>query len=307
MAFASAMLLYCLIVFPKYVFGIFLVIMAVGITKKNRRLVKIAWGVVFTYAGILVLTIMANIGFSIYFNKIPHLSVKGNQVTILNQTSKGYRGQIKYVYSKEGIVTLVDEPKYIMNRNQKYGFTFEAVASGELFISIMEWDDGVTIDVYRVDAYETGKMRAEEVEHIETANNDTSDYLANKYGFSKEEIDGLLGKQKDGEENKSMSYKTITMEEAKTIFESNDGTYIVLDVRTPEEFAEGHIPGAINVANESIVDVEPAVLTNKKQVIYVYCRSGNRSKQAAEKLVAMGYENIIEFGGIIDWTGEIER
>ncbi|MDD6328126.1 MAG: rhodanese-like domain-containing protein [Eubacteriales bacterium] len=117
----------------------------------------------------------------------------------------------------------------------------------------------------------------------------------------------LFGCNKKSGGTKSMDYQMISMEEAKQIFESQSGDYIILDVRTPEEFAEGHIPGAINVANESIVDVEPAVLTNKKQVIYVYCRSGNRSKQAAEKLVAMGYENIIEFGGIIDWTGEIER
>ena len=82
---------------------------------------------------------------------------------------------------------------------------------------------------------------------------------------------------------------------------------MILDVRRADEFADGHIPGAINVANEDIQDVEPAELPDKNQTIYVYCRSGNRSKQAASKLAAMGYTNIIEFGGIMDWTGEIER
>ena len=100
-------------------------------------------------------------------------------------------------------------------------------------------------------------------------------------------------------------YTSITMEEAKGIFET-PGDYIILDVRRADEFAEGHIPGAINVANEDIVDVEPAELPDKAQTIYVYCRSGNRSKQASEKLANMGYENIIEFGGIIDWTGDID-
>ena len=103
------------------------------------------------------------------------------------------------------------------------------------------------------------------------------------------------------------AYVSITMEEAKEIFAGSDSGYIILDVRTPDEFAEGHIPGAINIANESIVDKEPAELPDKKQVIYVYCRSGNRSKQAAGKLANMGYENIIEFGGIMDWTGEVVK
>ena len=106
----------------------------------------------------------------------------------------------------------------------------------------------------------------------------------------------------------TMTYTQISMDEAKQIFESDtDGSYIILDVRRADEFAEGHIPGAINVANESIGDEAPAELPDKNQLIYVYCRSGNRSKQAAEKLVALGYTNIVEFGGILDWTGEIEK
>lgn len=103
-----------------------------------------------------------------------------------------------------------------------------------------------------------------------------------------------------------VTYKQISMDEAKEIFESDtDGSYIILDVRHADEFAEGHIPGAVNVANESIGTEAPAELQDKDQLIYVYCRSGNRSKQAAEKLAALGYTNIVEFGGIRDWTGEI--
>lgn len=109
-----------------------------------------------------------------------------------------------------------------------------------------------------------------------------------------------------GESDEMKNYTSITMEEAKDVFET-EGDYIILDVRRADEFSQGHIPGAINIANEEIMDIEPEELKDKNQTIYVYCRSGNRSKQAAAKLAAMGYTNIIEFGGIIDWTGEIEK
>ena len=104
-------------------------------------------------------------------------------------------------------------------------------------------------------------------------------------------------------ENKNMGYQQITMDEAKEIFEQ-PGEYIILDVRTFEEFNGGHIPGAICIPNENIVSEPPAELPDKDQLIYVYCRSGNRSKKAAQKLVDMGYTNIVEFGGIINWKGE---
>ena len=116
----------------------------------------------------------------------------------------------------------------------------------------------------------------------------------------------LAGKISDESGDENMGYTQINMDIAKSIFEV-PGEYIILDVRRADEFAEGHIPGAINVANEDIGDEEIAELPDKKQTIYVYCRSGNRSKQAAEKLVKLGYENIIEFGGIIDWKGDIEK
>ena len=99
------------------------------------------------------------------------------------------------------------------------------------------------------------------------------------------------------------SYVQISMDEAVAMMEE-ETDYIILDVRTPEEFAEKHIPGAINVPNETIGDDEITELPDKEQLILVYCRSGNRSKQASEKLAALGYTNVYEFGGINDWTGE---
>ncbi len=113
----------------------------------------------------------------------------------------------------------------------------------------------------------------------------------------------IAGKIGDDDMNK---FSQITMDEAKEIFET-PGDYIILDVRRADEYAGGHIPGAINVANETINDTCPEELPDLNQTIYVYCRSGNRSKQASEKLVSLGYTNIIEFGGILDWTGEIEK
>ena len=101
-----------------------------------------------------------------------------------------------------------------------------------------------------------------------------------------------------------ITYRQINMDTAITMMEEESG-YIILDVRTPEEFAQKHIPGALNIPNETINTEEIPELPDKDQLILVYCRSGNRSKQASEKLVALGYTNIVEFGGINDWPGEI--
>ena len=83
-----------------------------------------------------------------------------------------------------------------------------------------------------------------------------------------------------------------------------ESSHIILDVRTAQEYSEKHIPGAINIPNETIGTEDIPELPDKEQLILVYCRSGNRSKQASEKLVKLGYTNIVEFGGINDWTGE---
>ena len=100
------------------------------------------------------------------------------------------------------------------------------------------------------------------------------------------------------------SYKQISQEQAKEMMEKDDG-HVVVDVRRQDEYDAGHIPGAILIPNESINKDQPEELPDLDQIILVYCRSGNRSKQAAQKLFDMGYRNIYEFGGITDWTGEI--
>ena len=106
--------------------------------------------------------------------------------------------------------------------------------------------------------------------------------------------------------DKDVTYKQITISEAVEMMEI-ESDYIILDVRRPDEFATGHIPNAINIPNESIGTDEISELPDKDQLILVYCRSGNRSKQASQKLVKLGYSNVVEFGGINDWKGEIEK
>lgn len=110
-------------------------------------------------------------------------------------------------------------------------------------------------------------------------------------------------RKENTQEEETMAYRQIDAAQAKEIMDSENG-YIILDVRTREEYDEGHVPGAICIPNEDIGDTGPEILSDKEQLILVYCRSGNRSKKAAEKLVFLGYENVVEFGGIIDWEYE---
>ena len=103
---------------------------------------------------------------------------------------------------------------------------------------------------------------------------------------------------------KTTGYRQVTTEEAANIMQTEEN-YVILDVRTAQELASGHIPGAVLLPNETIGTEDIPLLPDKDQLILVYCRSGNRSKQAAEKLAQLGYTNIVEFGGINSWTGEI--
>ena len=98
-----------------------------------------------------------------------------------------------------------------------------------------------------------------------------------------------------------ISYEQISQENAKTLMES-ESDYVILDVRTEEEFAEGYIAGAILIPDYAIKEKAESILPDKNQLILVYCRSGRRSKLAANELVALGYTNVKEFGGIIDWS-----
>lgn len=106
------------------------------------------------------------------------------------------------------------------------------------------------------------------------------------------------------ENDDSGNYTQIDQETAKLMMELDDG-HVIVDVRREDEYAKGHIPGAILIPNESIGTEQPAELPDLDQIILVYCRSGRRSKEASQKLADIGYTNVYEFGGIVDWTGEI--
>jgi len=110
----------------------------------------------------------------------------------------------------------------------------------------------------------------------------------------------------DKENDQGAVYVNITAEQAKKIMDSQEN-YIILDTRTQEEYEENRIPGAILIPHDEITEKAEAKLPDKDQLILVYCRSGRRSKLAAEALVKLGYTNIKEFGGIIDWPYEVEE
>ena len=109
----------------------------------------------------------------------------------------------------------------------------------------------------------------------------------------------------DKENRQEAVYMNITAEQAKEIMDSQEG-YVILDARTQAEYEESHIPGAIVIPYDQIMEMAESKLPNKNQLILVYCRSGRRSKLAADDLVKLGYTNIKEFGGIIDWPYEVE-
>ena len=104
-------------------------------------------------------------------------------------------------------------------------------------------------------------------------------------------------------QNKEASYLQISAEEAKALMES-ESDYVIIDARTDEEFSNGHIEGAILIPEYEVASRAEGIIPDKDTLILVYCRSGRRSKIAAEALVALGYTNVKEFGGIIDWPYE---
>ena len=115
-----------------------------------------------------------------------------------------------------------------------------------------------------------------------------------------------MSETEDGSTEEKPAWHQIDQETAKRMMEEDDG-HVVVDVRRQDEYDEGHIPGAILIPNETIGSERPEELPDLDQIILIYCRSGNRSKQAADKLAALGYTNLYEFGGIREWTGEVVK
>ena len=114
---------------------------------------------------------------------------------------------------------------------------------------------------------------------------------------------GSSGKPASGSSQPKAVYRQVSAADAAALMES-ESDYIILDVRTQAEYDQAHIPGAICIPNETIGTEDIPALPDKDQLILVYCRSGNRSRQAAQKLAELGYTNLVEFGGILSWPGE---
>ena len=105
---------------------------------------------------------------------------------------------------------------------------------------------------------------------------------------------------------KTNEIRHVSMDDIVKIMDENKD-YVIVDVRTPDEYKEGHIPNAINIPNETINETVYNKLKDKDQLILIYCRSGSRSRQAAYKMQKLGYTNLVDFGGIINWKGKIEK
>lgn len=122
------------------------------------------------------------------------------------------------------------------------------------------------------------------------------------------EMEEPMGEQENTQmepQPEETAYHKISAAEAKEMMDQSEVT--IVDVRTLQEYQEGHVPGAVNIPNEEILDTEPELLNDKDATLLVYCRSGRRSKDASDKLVKMGYKNVYDFGGIIDWNYDTEK
>ena len=200
------------------------------------------------------------------------IELKGNPST-------GYTWEA--VLSDENIVEVSKDVKYLgakgmVGAPSMFYFTVRSLSSGNTVLTLeykRPWEEKSPLEtkVYNVNVDERGKLTMSENQNIK------------------------------------LTYKSVSMDEGlKMMADSSD--YILLDVRRPDEFASGHIPGAILFTNELMTKADAEkLLQNKEQRIFVYCRSGRRSKEASQKLVDYGYSNVIEIGGILDYKGVIEK
>ena len=208
-------------------------------------------------------------------------SFKSDSVTIelKGNPSTGYTWEA--VLASENIVEISKDVKYLGSEGMvgapsMFYFTVSSLSSGNTVLTLeykRPWEEKEALEkkIYNITVDKKGKITMEENQNIK------------------------------------LTYKSVSMEEGlKMMAESSD--FILLDVRRPDEFAAGHIPEAVLFTNELMTkeDAEK-LLPNKKEQIFLYCRSGRRSKEASQKLVDYGYSNVIEIGGILDYKGDIER
>lgn len=208
-------------------------------------------------------------------------SFESDSVTIelKGNPSTGYTWET--VLSDENIVEVSKDVKYLGAKGMEgapsmFYFTVRSVSAGNTVLTLeykRPWEEKAPLEtkVYNITVDKKGKITMEE------------------------------------NQNTKLSYKSVSMDEGlKMMADSSD--FILLDVRRSDEFAAGHIPHAVLFTNELMTKADAEkLLQNKEQRIYVYCRSGHRSKEASQKLVDYGYSNVIEIGGILDYSGVIEK
>ena len=208
-------------------------------------------------------------------------SFKSDSVTIelKGNPSTGYTWEA--VLASENIVEISKDVKYLggegmVGAPSMFYFTVSSLSSGNTVLTLeykRPWEEKEPLEkkVYNITVDKKGKITMAENQNIK------------------------------------LTYKSISMDEGlKMMAESSD--FVLLDVRRPDEFAAGHIPGAVLFTNELMTKASAEkLLQNKEQRIFLYCRSGRRSKEASQKLVDYGYSNVIEIGGILDYEGDIER
>ena len=208
-------------------------------------------------------------------------SFKSDAVTIelKGNPSTGYTWEA--VLSDENIVEISKDVKYLgangmVGAPSMFYFTVRSVSAGNIVLTLeykRPWEEKAPLEtkVYNITVDKRGKITMSENENVK------------------------------------LTYKSVSMDEGlKIMADSSD--FILLDVRRPDEFASGHIPGAVLFTNELMTKADAEkLLPNKNQRIFVYCRSGRRSKEASQKLVDYGYSNVIEIGGILDYHGKVEK
>ena len=208
-------------------------------------------------------------------------SFKSDSVTIelKGNPSTGYTWEA--VLSSENVVTVSKDVKYLGSEGMVgapslFYFTVSSLTTGNTVLTLeykRPWEEIAPLEtkVYNINVDEKGKITMSENQNVR------------------------------------LTYKSVSMDEGLKMMADSSG-YILLDVRRPDEFAAGHIPGAVLFTNELMTKADAEkLLPNKNQRIYVYCRSGRRSKEASQKLVDYGYSDVIEIGGILDYSGVIEK
>ena len=208
-------------------------------------------------------------------------SFESDSVTIelKGNPSTGYTWET--VLSDENIVEVSKDVKYLgaagmVGAPSMFYFTVRSVSAGNTVLTLeykRPWEEKAPLEtkVYNITVDKKGKITMSENQNIK------------------------------------LSYKSVSMDEGLALMEKTSD-YVLLDVRRPDEFASGHIPGAVLFTNELMTKADAEkLLQNKEQRIFVYCRSGRRSKEASQKLVDYGYSNVIEIGGILDYSGVIEK